>query len=105
MDERQGGPGHLLVAAAGLWLVRWLLLRGSYERFGPPGTGETFLIHVICPLRDSEIWHCDVDDWVTKYEPSTVGMCSKHRPQLPRQPLELCPDCARKPGYHFPPKR
>lgn len=99
MGERQDGSGHLLVAAAGLWLVRWLFLRGSYQRFGPPGTRETFLIHVICPMRN-----CDADDWVTKYDPSTVTMCSKHRP-LPRQPLEPCPKCARKPGYHRPPKR
>lgn len=100
MDERQDGSGRLLVAVTGPWLVHWLLLRGSWQRFGPPGTSEQFLIHLVCPVGN-----CDSDDWVTKYEPSNVNRCSKHRPQgLPRQPLEPCQKCARKHGYHVPPE-
>lgn len=93
VEERRGGSGHLLVAAATPWLVRWLLLRGSGERFGPPGTPEKVWIHVRCFQPG-----CDTDDWVTKYERSTVRKCSDHRPQLPRLPLERCLGCPKCTG-------
>lgn len=95
VGARRGGRGRLLPVVLVLWLIRWSLLRGEYQRREPPGTDEPTYIHVVCP-RD-----CGNEWWVRAFSEYTVRKCNC--PGDDRVPMVRCTKCAGKPRLHPPP--
>jgi hypothetical protein len=84
MGARRGGLGCLYAAFAVLSLVRWSLLRGSYQHLQPPGEGEINYIHVVCSVN------CGYESWETAYSPDTVTTCDCEDELVP---MVRCKEC------------
>jgi hypothetical protein len=92
---RRGGLGCLYAAFAVLSLVRWSLLRGSYQYLQPPGEDEINYIHVVCRKNCGNQW------WETAYLPETVTTCDCEGEYIP---MVRCKGCPAEPGHHLPPQ-
>jgi hypothetical protein len=92
MGGRRGGLRCLYAAFAVLSLVRWSLLRGSYQRSQPPGEGEINYIHVVCRVNREH------ESWEAAYSPDTVTNCDCEDELVP---MVRCKECLVKP-VHWP---
>lgn len=95
MGGRRGGLGCLYAAFAVLSLVRWSLLRGSYQYLQPPGEGEINYIHVVCRKNCGNQW------WETAYQTDAVTPCGCEGEYIP---MVRCEGCPAEPGQHLPPE-